>query len=165
MQINHLFISLCSGLFLYIVPCTGSCRRIRNSLSCRTICETICLSLFSNMGSRRRRACSVQAALCSKRAAAAELGFSTARCHHHHLVHLGEYFHGDHFWKILAFSRRNLRLFTFFRIPSALGGHAVLLQRYLLGLRKKSRLRKRKMRWICIQKYVCAISRMTDRLR
>ena len=46
--------------------------------------------------------------------------FSKARCHHHHLVHLGEYFHGDHFWKILAFSRRNLRLFTFFRIPSAL---------------------------------------------
>ena len=97
--------------FLYIVPCTGSCRRIRNSLSCRTICETICLSLFSNMGSR-----------CS--GARRQPGFSTARCHHHHLVHLGEYFHGDHFWKILAFSRRNLRLFTFFRIPSALGGHA-----------------------------------------
>ena len=62
-------------------------------------------------------------------AAAARWLFYAARCHHHHLVHLGEYFHGDHFWKILAFSRRNLRLFTFFRIPSALGGHA-LLQRY-----------------------------------
>ena len=140
--------------FLYIVvPCTGSCRRIRNSLSCRTICETICLSLFSNMGSRRRRACSVQAALCSKRRVAAELGFSTARCHHHHLVHLGEYFHGDHFWKILAFSRRNLRLFTFFRIPPA----HVSCNEWLHGLRKKLRLlRKRKMRRICIQKYVCA---------
>ena len=153
-----------------VVPCTRSCRRIRNSLSCRTICETICLSLFSNMGSQAyavawRRA---HAALCSGGVAAARwLFYAAARCHHHHLVHLGEYFHGDHFWKILAFSRRNLRLFTFFRIPSTmmLGGHAVLLQRYLLGLRKKSRLRKRKMRWICIQKYVCAISRMTDRLR
>ena len=48
--------------FLYIVPCTGSCRRIRNSLSCRTICETICLSLFSNMGSQAyavARACGI----------------------------------------------------------------------------------------------------------
>ena len=127
--------------FLYIVvPCTGSCRRIRNSLSCRTICETICLSLFSNMGSR----CSGARRL---------PGFSTARCHHHHLVHLGEYFHGDHFWKILAFSRRNLRLFTFFRIPPA----HVSCNEWLHGLRKKLRLlRKRKMRRICIQKYVCA---------
>ena len=117
--------------FLYIVPCTRSCRRIRNSLSCRTICETICLSLFSNMGSQAyavawRRA---HAALCSGGGAAAArwLFYAAARCHHHHLVHLGEYFHGDHFWKILAFSRRNLRLFTFFRIPSALARGACSL--------------------------------------
>ena len=105
--------------FLYIVPCTGSCRRIRNSLSCRTICETICLSLFSNMGSQAYAVAARACGIMQRRAAARWLFYAAARCHHHHLVHLGEYFHGDHFWKILAFSRRNLRLFTFFRIPPA----------------------------------------------
>ena len=67
--------------FLYIVPCTGSCRRIRNSLSCRTICETICLSLFSNMGSQAYAVRSGDARMRHYAAAAAarrqRAGFST----------------------------------------------------------------------------------------
>ena len=140
MLINHLFISPCSVLF-----CTQQCHVLGAVVesgihfrAARFVKQFACHSsqIWDRALQQQQQPC-----------------FSTARCHHHHLVHLGEYFHGDHFWKILAFSRRNLRLFTFFRIPPA----HVSCNEWLHGLRKKLRLlRKRKMRRICIQKYVCA---------
>ena len=118
MLINHLFISPCSGLFCTQCHVLGAV--VESGIhfrAARFVKQFACHS--SQIWDRKHMQWRAQR-MRHYAAAARMLFYAAARCHHHHLVHLGEYFHGDHFWKILAFSRRNLRLFTFFRIPSAL---------------------------------------------
>ena len=82
------------------------CRWIRNSLSCCTICETICLSL-SNMGTTSWALFTLHVS-------------QQSRCHHHHhfsqlwYKSLREIFHADHFWENVYLVRYIPRFLSLF---------------------------------------------------